>query len=423
MKQAVGIYLGLALLLSALPAGAWPVDGYPDTGIRRLEEQRLIAAGELKGTRQPPGGLWPTEAVDIRLVQQPELELPAADDQLTAEIVALLGDTADRYGVAVLDLSDPNQPVYGEYRGDHRQNVGSVGKLLAALGFFQALADAYPEDVQKRETLMRNTVVSADRFAHTDHHTIRLFDVDTRTLVRRPMQDGDTGNLWEYLDWTLSVSSNSAAAMTMRDSMLLRQFGTGYPIPDAQITPFFDDTSAADKTRLFQAAFWEPVTRNGMSLDQIRQGSFFTRQGKYLVAGGGLSYATPRSLMQYLLKMEQGQLVDEWSSRAMKRLLYMTERRIRYASSPSLRDAALYFKSGSLYSCQAEEGFTCGKYKGNKRNYMNSVAIVEADVQGKRLHYIVTLISNVLRENSAVAHQTLGTRIHQLLIKRHGLTP
>ena len=68
--------------------------------------------------------------------------------------------------------------------------------------------------------------------------------------------------------------------------------------------------------------------------------------------------------MQYLLKMEQGILVDEWSSRALKRLIYMTERRIRYASSPALRDAALYFKSGSLYSCQPEEGFKCGKYKG-----------------------------------------------------------
>jgi acid stress-induced BolA-like protein IbaG/YrbA len=81
----------------------------------------------------------------------------------------------------------------------------------------------------------------------------------------------------------------------------------------------------------------------------------------------------------------------------------------------------VYFKSGSLYSCQAEEGFKCGKYKGNKRNYMNSVAIVEADAEGKRLHYIVTLVSNVLRENAAVAHQTLGTQIHQLMKQRHGV--
>jgi hypothetical protein len=189
--------------------------------------------------------------------------------------------------------------------------------------------------------------------------------------------------------------------MTMRDAMLLRHFGVDYPIPDAEITPFINGLSGSERTRLFQQTFWAPVTANGMSLDQIRQGA--------------------RSLMQFILQMEKGQLVDEWSSRALKRLLYMTERRIRYASSPALRNAALYFKSGSLYSCQPEEGFKCGKYKGNKRNYMNSFAIVEEDVGDVRLHYMVTLISNVLRENSAVAHQTLGTRIHQLIKKRHGL--
>ena len=421
MKALVTFCGGIVLLLLPMSLWAWPVDGYPQTGIRRLEEARLIAAGELQGSKQPPGGLWPTDAVDIRLVGAPDFVMPAVDPTLTARIVAMLGDNADRYGVAVLDLSDPQKPVYAEYRGDYRQNVGSVGKLLAAFGFFQALADTYPGDIKQRQELLRNTVVTADRFSHSDHHSIRLFDVEKRTLVRRAMHDGDKGNVWEYLDWTLSVSSNSAAAMTMRDTMLLRQFGTAYPIPDARITPFFDDASAADKTRLFQAAFWEPVARNGMSLEQIRQGSFFTRQGKNLVAGGGLSYATARSLMQFLVKMERGQLVDEWSSRALKRLLYMTERRIRYASAPALRDAALYFKSGSLYSCQPEEGFTCGKYKGNKRNYMNSVAIVEADEGGKRLHYIVTLISNVLRENSAVAHQTLGTRIHRLMQQRNGV--
>ena len=409
------------VLLCPMLSMAWPIDGYPDTGIRRLEEQRMIAAGELKGTGQPAGGRWPTEAVDIRLTQQPDLRLPAANEALTGKLLELLGDDADRYGIAVLDLSDPNQPIYGEYRGDYRQNVGSVGKLLGAVGFFQGLSDTYTDDIAARETLLRNTVVTADRFSHSDHHTIRLFDIATRTLVRRPMKDGDTGNLWEYLDWTLSVSSNAAAAMTMRDAMLLRQFGPDYPLPEAQITPFFDNTPAAEKTALFKQTFWEPVTRNGLSLDQIRQGSFFTREGKRLVAGGGLSYASARSLMQLLLQMEKGQLVDEWSSRALKRLLYMTERRIRYASSPALRDAAVYFKSGSLYSCQPEEGFKCGKYKGNKRNYMNSVAIVEADVGGKRLHYIVTLVSNVLRENSAVAHQTLGTRIHQLIKQRNGV--
>jgi hypothetical protein len=66
-----------------------------------------------------------------------------------------------------------------------------------------------------------------------------------------------------------------------------------------------------------------------------------------------------------------------------------------------------------------EEGFSCGKYKGNKVNYMNSVAIVESPAQSRDLHYIVTLISNVLRVNSAVAHQSLGTWIQRMMEKYH----
>ena len=105
-------------------------------------------------------------------------------------------------------------------------------------------------------------------------------------------------------------------------------------------------------------------------------------------------------------------VVDAWSSLEIKRLMYMTARRIRYASSPRLNNAAVYFKSGSQYSCKQEEGFTCGKYMGNVENYMNSVAIVEHD-DGRA--YMVVLMSNVLRKNSAVEHQSLATFIDKIL--------
>jgi hypothetical protein len=117
--------------------------------------------------------------------------------------------------------------------------------------------------------------------------------------------------------------------------------------------------------------------------------------------------------------MDQGKLVDVFSSREIKRLLYMTERRIRYASSPALYDSAVYFKSGSLYSCKKEPGFKCKKYHGNVKNYMNSVAIVETPAGVNRLYYLVTLISNVLYKNSAVDHQTLATYIHRLIEADH----
>ena len=128
-----------------------------------------------------------------------------------------------------------------------------------------------------------------------------------------------------------------------------------------------------------------PLRRNGLNLQQFRQGSFFTRYGKQRVPTGLNSYGTARELLRLLLLMEQGRLVDVFSSREIKRLLYMTERRIRYASSPLLGDSAIYFKSGSLYSCKAEPGFKCKKYRGNVKNYMNSVAIVETPAGVNRL--------------------------------------
>jgi hypothetical protein len=103
----------------------------------------------------------------------------------------------------------------------------------------------------------------------------------------------------------------------------------------------------------------------------------------------------------------------------LKRALYLTERRIRYASSPRLNEAAVWFKSGSLYSCKEEPGFDCGAYRGNVRNYMNSLAIVEQEVDGRRIHYVSALISNKLRENAAVAHQKLGGDVHELILARH----
>ena len=146
----------------------------------------------------------------------------------------------------------------------------------------------------------------------------------------------------------LSPSSNSAAGMVMRETMLLRKFGKAYPVPEAQIQRFFKDTPKSELSALFAATFNEPVTRNGLDIANLRQGSFFTAGGKARVPGSGDSYGTARELMRYLLRVEQGRLVDEFSSREIKRLIYVTENRIRYASSPALAQAAVYFKSGSL---------------------------------------------------------------------------
>ena len=106
--------------------------------------------------------------------------------------------------------------------------------------------------------------------------------------------------------------------------------------------------------------------------------------------------------------------MDEWSSLEMKKYMYMTKRRYRYAYAPELGEQAVYFKSGSLYSCQREEGFACGKYMGNVRNMMNSVAVVEGRSEEDPA-YIATLMSNVLRVNSAWDHSRIGAAVHETM--------
>jgi hypothetical protein len=404
--------------LAAGAAAAYPLDGYEQTGIRRLEANRLAQQGAIKDVKQPPGALLGLKDVDLRLLGQ-TYDLPAPDPEFTRQVAGILTGSMDDYGLAVLDLTDPARPRYAEHRADYKQNVGSVGKLIVVLALMQALADTYPNDVEARKRILKTTVVTADGFSQSDHHTVRIFDPKTKALTRRAVQVGDRATLYEWLDWMLSPSSNSAAGMVMREAMLIRHFGTAYPPSEAEIRRFFDETPKKELTVLFEKTFYEPVTRNGLNLDLLRQGSFFTATGKQKVPGPGDSYGSARELMRYLLRMEQGRLVDEFSSREIKRLLYVTERRIRYASSPALAGAAVYFKSGSLYECAREAGFTCRPYAGNVKNYMNSTAIIESPAAERKLYYMSTLVTNILRKNSASEHQALATRLQQLIESLH----
>ncbi len=280
------------------------------------------------------------------------------------------------------------------------------------------MADIYPEDLEARRRALRTSVITADQFIVKDSHDVPLWNTETQRLTYRPLRQGDRANLWSYLDWMLSASSNAAASMVIKHLMLLVRYGAAYPVADAEAERFFRKTPRAELSRLLKRVLQEPITRNGLRVSELRQGGFFTWKGKRLVPGTN-SYAHPRALIQFLLRLEQGKLVDDFSSLELKRLLYMTQRRIRYASHPALFEAAVYFKSGSLYRCREEADFTCKKYHGNVENRMNSVAIVESPARERQLHYLVVVMSNVLRENSAVAHQTLAMRVHRLIEAYH----
>jgi len=419
MKQSRLAFAGAcAATLLATYAWSYPLDLYEQTGINRLKAYYFAAQGPMKGRFLYPGAFLAGKDVTLSLADVPGFAIPAADHRFTREVVELLGPDASDYGIAVLDITDPSAPTLAMHNGDKVQNPGSVGKIVVALGIFQALADNYPDDIDARRRILHDTIISADEFIVSDTHDVPFWKEGDPKVTIRPLVKDDTGNLWTWLAWMCSASSNAGASMVMANLVLLKHFGKSYPVPASVAAEYFSNTPKSELQKTFADAIQTPVTRNGLDIGKLRQGSFFTRTGKEKVPGT-YSYATPRELLKYAVLMEQGRLVDRFSSLEIKRLLYLTDRRIRYASSPELADDAVYFKSGSLYSCKSEPGFVCGKYKGNAKNYMNSLALVESIGRTPQLRYITVVLSNVLRKNSADAHQELATSIHKLIEAKH----
>ena len=407
-------------LLTAGPAAGYPLDAAEPTGIVRLEAFRL---GQKVRERQgeellPRGALLASNEVQLSLLDHPDFAIPPPDAALGADLRRILGPDAPAYSHALLDWSDPSQPLYAGVNPDHAQNPGSVGKILAGLAVFQALADAHPGDIDARRRVLRETAVTADGFIRTDDHEVPFWKPGDPRVVRRPIEEGDTANLWTWLDWMLSSSSNAAGSEVMAQLVLMRRFGAAYPVPPEQARAFFATMPKPQLSKLYLAAMLDPIGENGLDRRKLQQGSFFTREGKARIPGTS-STATAGELLHYLVRMEQGRLVDPFSSLELKRLLYLTDHRVRYASQPALDDAALYFKSGSLYSCQPEPGFQCTKFHGNRLNFMNSLVLVETPDRLPPLRYAVAVLSNVLKKDSAEIHSQLALEIHRLIEARH----
>ena len=406
-----------SLALLAGPASSYPIDASEQTGITRLEAYTLLKQPMLEQGRLKPGSLL--GAADIKLhLEGRNFELPKKDPELSKKLSSLLGADGGSYGVAVLDMTDPAKPIFIEHRSNMPLNAGSVGKILVALGWFQALADRWPADIPARVAFLKNTRVTANDFIIKDSHTVPFWKQGDDMLRSRPLEIGDENNLYTFLDWMCSASSNAAASMMMSELMLFVHFGAEYPVSPERAAAFWADTPKAELGALFKKVITEASARNGINTGKLRQGKLFTRTGKSRVPGVG-SYATSRELLHYMTLMEEGKLVDPFSSREIKRLLYLTDWRIRYASAPILDDSAVYYKSGSLYSCKPEEGFECGKYMGNRLNYLASTTIVESFQEDPALDYIAIVTSNVLKKNSSEAHQQLAEQLHELIRSIH----
>jgi hypothetical protein len=342
-------------------------------------------------------------------------QIPATDPELQKAINGLFPSLHESYSIAVMDISDGKEIRYASRKETGQYQPGSVGKLAVAAGFFTELQKIYPNDFSKGQELMKTRMVRAGKWAMTDSHTVPFFDPETQEFKKRTVQEADVFSLYEWLDHMLSVSNNGAASVCWRETILMHAFGKSYPtLTEAQADEYFKNTPKSELSDIAVSVVNDPLRKLGITEDEWRLGLLFTRGGSSYIPGKGGSIGSPLGLMKFLVAMERGTLIDKESSLEIKRLMYMTDRRIRYASAPSLEKAAVYFKSGSLYKCREEEGYSCGKYKGNVNNFMNSVAIIE---HPDGVKYIVVLMSNVLKKNSASDHQALAISIDRILKK------
>ena len=393
---------------------SYPIDGYKKTGIKRLYQIQKMKEDSIPYKRIPFGAYKKMEEIHLNLLSRRQDSVGALlveDEEFTKKINRLFPGAG--YSASVLDITDPSNLKYAAFRENRGYQPGSVGKIAVLLAVFDQMAKLCPDSWSQRVTYLRDIKVTSRYWGTGDHHTIPIYDIENDKLTKRVVIASDEFSLYEWLDHMVSVSNNGAASVMYREAMLMAAFQQDYfNLTEEQAENYFKETPRDSLTNLANMVVNEPLRELGIGEDEWRLGGMFTRPaGRYVGRKGG-SIGTPKGLMKFLVQLEQGNVVDEESSLEMKRLLYMTDRRIRYAHSPRLDSAAVYFKSGSLYKCDREKNPNCAKYAGNVYNYMNSVIIVEHPNNTK---YIVCLMTNVLNKNSAGAHMYLAGKIDDLI--------
>jgi hypothetical protein len=412
-------YLILVLFTGSLLAEtlAYPIDGYALTGIRRLLRLELILKGEMEGTKPIAGAQKSIDDIKLHLHGTPKGDslgyLPEPDPVFQKKLNALFPNLHESYSITLLDIS-PGKPFrYAKRQEDRGFQPGSVGKLAVISGLFCELESLYPDSFKLRRELLKKRMVRAGKWAVYDEHTVPFFNPDTKKFFKRQVQEADVFSLYEWADHALSVSNNGAASVVWREAILMRVFGKNYlTLTEKQAEEFFKTTSKAQLADIATSVVNDPLRSVGITHDEWRLGQMFTRGATAYIPGKGGSLGTPVGLMKWLVALERGDIIDPESSLEIKRLMYMTDSRIRYAANRELRDAAVYFKSGSLYKCNGVPGDPCGKYRGNKENFMNSVAIIE---RGDSTVYLVALMTNVLRRDSNKDHNALAARVDKVV--------
>jgi len=393
---------------------AYPIDAQ-NTGIERLKGANV--------DKLPAGGRLSASDIHLNLLATSgaawDFADASKDPQLQAALDQMFKGRDSSYGIVVADITDPKDIRWAGVRENRSQIPGSVGKIITMLGFFSELERAFP-DIEDRERILRTRRVTAGEWVKWDDHGVPHFNTETGAMPSGKILPGETFNLSEWIDFAIAYSANSGAATLWKEAVLLRHFGNAYPPSTEAEAEFFKTTSKADLWKLSSDAVSRPMLGAGLDPDTFWIGSYWTRTAKTIIPGNGGSRGTPLEMARFLVRLEQGRLVDNWSSAQMKSYLYTTSRRYRYVFSDELKPAAVYFKSGSLYSCREEEGFSCGKYMGNAQNLMNSISIVEtpAGTAEDQRRYVVALMSDVRKVNSAWDHSRIGAAIDQMVKTR-----
>ncbi|MEZ4932037.1 MAG: hypothetical protein R2788_07960 [Saprospiraceae bacterium] len=207
----------------------------------------------------------------------------------------------------------------------------SVGKLAVITGLFCELENIYPDSFEQRRNLLKTKFVKAGQWALHDEHTVPFYDPETKKFFKRQVQAGDVFSLYEWADHMLSVSNNGAASVVWREIILMRAFGKDYPaLTQEQADEYFAKTPSILSDDI--SVVNEPLRALGITEDEWRLGLMFTRGASNQIPGQGGSIGTPRGLMKFLVALER-----DASDRSrieppeIKRLMYMTDRRIRYA--------------------------------------------------------------------------------------------
>lgn len=396
----------------------YPIDGFNKTGIKRLKRLEKTLDSTLNEYYLKKGSFKKYDEINLWMCEKTDSidKIMSVDTDFQKEMLRLFPSRSG-YGITVLDITDVNNTRYAEMNENTGFQPGSVGKIAVATAFFTELKNLCPEDFNVRTNLMRNKVVKSGNWGLYDHHTIPIYNIEKDSYVKRTVIASDEFTLYEWVDHMLSVSNNGAASIVWREAMLMRVYGDEYfNLTQEQADAYFDQVNKSEITDIAISVVNDPLRNLGIADNEWRLGSLFTNGPDRYVGSKGGSIGTPKGLMKYFIKLEQGLVVDQESSLEIKRLLYMTDRRIRYGASPQLNDAAVYFKSGSFYSNNKSLGTPYGEYKGNVYNYMNSVCIVE---HPSGVNYIVCLESNVLSKNSAGAHLYLASAIDKAIRKKY----